>query len=73
MLKKWFLFQNCRGNTQGANCERCVEGYEGNPAAKVPCRTTGCYCDPSGSNSLRCDAGNRCDCKVHINTSNKIL
>lgn len=66
MLRKWFLFQNCRGNTEGDNCERCVEGYEGDPAAGVPCRTTGCYCDPRGSNSPRCDVGNRCDCKVHM-------
>ncbi|XP_054273123.1 basement membrane-specific heparan sulfate proteoglycan core protein-like isoform X4 [Macrosteles quadrilineatus] len=58
---------NCRGNTQGNRCDRCINGYVGNPASGVPCtKEYGCYCDPRGSASLTCEQANQCTCKTNV-------
>nr|QBP17600.1 heparan sulfate proteoglycan [Recilia dorsalis] len=57
---------NCRGNTQGDRCDRCISGYVGNPASGVACKKEyGCQCDPRGSASLTCEQ-NQCTCKTNV-------
>ena len=46
--------QDCREHTEGANCERCHPGYEGDPTRGIVCRPKNgrpepCRCDPAGS------------------------
>ncbi|KAF7241286.1 Laminin subunit gamma-2 [Varanus komodoensis] len=51
---------NCADHTEGANCERCKEGFfRRHPRERcMPCR-----CDPTGSAGVQCDVHGRCRCK----------
>ncbi|KFU87396.1 Laminin subunit gamma-1, partial [Chaetura pelagica] len=54
----------CIHNTAGFYCDRCRDGFFGNPLAPDPadkCRA--CDCDPEGSRSLQCRENGRCVCK----------
>ncbi|KFV96685.1 Laminin subunit gamma-1, partial [Fulmarus glacialis] len=54
----------CIYNTAGFYCDRCKDGFFGNPLAPDPadkCRA--CDCDPEGSRSLQCRENGRCECK----------
>ncbi|KFW86705.1 Laminin subunit gamma-1, partial [Manacus vitellinus] len=54
----------CIHNTAGFYCDRCKDGFFGNPLAPDPadkCRA--CDCDPEGSRSLQCQENGRCECK----------
>ncbi|KFP41541.1 Laminin subunit gamma-1, partial [Chlamydotis macqueenii] len=54
----------CIYNTAGFYCDRCKDGFFGNPLAPDPadkCRA--CDCDPEGSRSLQCQENGRCECK----------
>lgn len=67
-----FFQQNCRDNTEGDHCERCIPGYEGDATTGIPqaCRPISgeeshrCEdCDPSGT--VYC-VGNQCTCKMNV-------
>ncbi|KFR14673.1 Laminin subunit gamma-1, partial [Opisthocomus hoazin] len=54
----------CIYNTAGFYCDRCKDGFFGNPLAPDPaakCRA--CDCDPEGSRSLQCRENGLCECK----------
>ncbi|KAL3861185.1 hypothetical protein ACJMK2_007245 [Sinanodonta woodiana] len=62
---------NCPEGYTGRRCERCIDGYVGNPlilgssCRRVPVEE---YCDPRGSLSTRPDPVTRqCTCKANIN------
>eukprot|EP00094_Tigriopus_californicus_P007839 TCALIF_07549-PA protein Name:"Similar to HSPG2 Basement membrane-specific heparan sulfate proteoglycan core protein (Homo sapiens)" AED:0.37 eAED:0.38 QI:0/0.3/0.22/0.87/0.7/0.67/31/0/1988 len=64
----------CRDGTTGAYCDRCEQGYEGDPTRGVPCTRSSeggltCSCDPRGSLSQECD-NYQCDCKANVEGSN---
>ena len=52
----------CREGSEGRSCERCSDGFDGNPTRGVPCAETAlggggggagdCDCDPDGSLDL---------------------
>ncbi|KFW02341.1 Laminin subunit gamma-1, partial [Eurypyga helias] len=51
-------------NPAGFYCDRCKDGFFGNPLASDPadkCRA--CDCNPEGSHSLQCQENGRCECK----------
>lgn len=66
----------CQDNTEGAQCERCIQGYYGDPVnggSCKPCRCNGhastchretgkCYCSTKGIIGHNC---NRCDDQNH--------
>lgn len=60
------ICNNCRRNTVGPNCERCAQGYFGNPTANVPCRPCSC---PGLKESGNFHAD---DCELNILTGNPI-
>ncbi|NXG78682.1 LAMC2 protein, partial [Baryphthengus martii] len=53
----------CLGNTEGAHCERCKEGFfrQWDEDCCLPCR-----CHPLGSLSPQCDSDGRCSCKPGV-------
>ncbi|XP_075928964.1 basement membrane-specific heparan sulfate proteoglycan core protein isoform X5 [Petromyzon marinus] len=55
----------CPPGHTGRFCDRCAEGYSGNPQAGQPC-TEGCRCDPRGSAGDQCDSHRGCQCKVNV-------
>ncbi|CAM9944593.1 unnamed protein product [Lampetra fluviatilis] len=60
----------CPPGHTGRFCDRCAEGYSGNPQAGQPCTgeicTEGCRCDPRGSAGDQCDSHRGCQCKVNV-------
>ncbi|XP_078721548.1 laminin subunit gamma-1 isoform X1 [Lampetra fluviatilis] len=54
---------NCRDNTDGKNCERCLENFYRRSASEhcLPCN-----CNPVGSYSRQCDQQGRCSCKQGV-------
>ena len=40
---------NCSGNTTGSNCERCIDGFYGDPTRGIPCMPCNC---PLAGNSF---------------------
>ncbi|NXL41604.1 LAMC2 protein, partial [Podilymbus podiceps] len=54
---------SCLGNTEGARCERCKEGFfrQREEDCCLPCR-----CHPRGSLSTQCDSNGRCSCKPGV-------
>lgn len=55
--------RNCADNTDGPNCERCLDNYyrDGNANRCLPCS-----CNPVGSLSTQCDNTGRCSCKPGV-------
>ncbi|KFP62450.1 Laminin subunit gamma-1, partial [Cariama cristata] len=54
----------CIYNTAGFYCDRCKDGFFGNPLAPDPAdKCKACDCDPEGSRSLQCGENGRCECK----------
>ncbi|XP_006891492.1 PREDICTED: laminin subunit alpha-1 [Elephantulus edwardii] len=55
----------CIGNTGGAHCERCADGFYGDAVTAKNCRA--CECHGKGSLSPIChhETG-LCDCKAHV-------
>ncbi|KFQ25454.1 Laminin subunit gamma-2, partial [Mesitornis unicolor] len=53
----------CLGNTEGAHCERCKEGFfrQREEDCCLPCR-----CHPQGALSPQCDSNGRCSCKPGV-------
>ncbi|NWI27035.1 LAMC2 protein, partial [Sula dactylatra] len=54
----------CIYNTAGFHCDRCKEGFFGNPLAPNPadkCRA--CTCDLAGAEPLKCGSDGSCICK----------
>ncbi|XP_063317013.2 laminin subunit gamma-1-like [Pelmatolapia mariae] len=55
--------RNCADNTDGPNCERCLDNYYRDPDAS---RCLPCLCNPVGSVSLQCDDRGVCACKAGV-------
>uniref|UniRef100_A0A8C0WJM2 Laminin subunit alpha-2 n=1 Tax=Castor canadensis TaxID=51338 RepID=A0A8C0WJM2_CASCN len=55
----------CLGNTDGAHCERCADGFYGDAVTAKNCHA--CECHENGSLSYMChlDTG-LCDCKPYV-------
>ncbi|XP_063284360.1 laminin subunit gamma-2 [Pelobates fuscus] len=53
---------NCKGGTDGPNCERCKEGYYPLPGGDC----APCSCDAKGSLSPQCNNFGRCSCKPGV-------
>ncbi|XP_006164208.1 laminin subunit alpha-1 [Tupaia chinensis] len=55
----------CIGNTDGAHCERCADGFYGDAVTAKNCRA--CQCHEQGSLSAVChhETG-LCDCRPHV-------
>ncbi|NWV77937.1 LAMC2 protein, partial [Dasyornis broadbenti] len=53
----------CLGNTEGARCERCKDGFfrRRREQCCLPC-----HCHPWGSLSSQCDSNGRCSCKPGV-------
>uniref|UniRef100_A0A8C4VA39 Laminin EGF-like domain-containing protein n=1 Tax=Falco tinnunculus TaxID=100819 RepID=A0A8C4VA39_FALTI len=53
----------CQGNTEGARCERCKEGFfrQRERGCCLPCR-----CHPQGALSPQCSSDGRCSCKPGV-------
>ncbi|XP_069497508.1 laminin subunit gamma-2 [Ambystoma mexicanum] len=55
----------CLHNTGGFNCERCREGFFGNPMATNPAdKCKACSCHPVGAESKLCQMDGTCRCKA---------
>ncbi|KAF1595985.1 UNVERIFIED_CONTAM: Laminin subunit gamma-2, partial [Eudyptes robustus] len=54
---------DCLGNTEGAHCERCKEGFfrQREEDCCLPC-----HCHPQGAFGLQCDSDGRCSCKPGV-------
>ncbi|NXE93168.1 LAMC2 protein, partial [Menura novaehollandiae] len=53
----------CLGNTEGAHCERCKDGFSRRWGEQC-CQP--CHCHPWGSLSPQCDSSGRCSCKPGV-------
>ncbi|XP_051649729.1 laminin subunit gamma-2 [Manacus candei] len=53
----------CRGNTEGARCERCKEGFFRRQEREC---CLPCHCHPWGSLSPQCDSYGQCSCKPGV-------
>ncbi|KAM6396451.1 laminin subunit gamma-2 isoform 1-T1 [Pluvialis apricaria] len=53
----------CLGNTEGAHCERCKEGFfrQWEEDCCLPC-----HCHPQGALSPQCNSDGRCSCKPGV-------
>ncbi|KGL99607.1 Laminin subunit gamma-2, partial [Charadrius vociferus] len=53
----------CLGNTEGAHCERCKEGFfrQREEDCCLPC-----HCHPQGALSPQCNSDGRCSCKPGV-------
>uniref|UniRef100_A0A8C9NAD6 Laminin subunit gamma 2 n=1 Tax=Serinus canaria TaxID=9135 RepID=A0A8C9NAD6_SERCA len=58
-----FRCLGCQGNTEGARCERCKEGFfrQHGGLCCLPC-----LCHPWGSLGPQCDSEGRCSCKPGV-------
>ncbi|PNJ81312.1 LAMA1 isoform 6 [Pongo abelii] len=55
----------CLGNTDGAHCERCADGFYGDAVTAKNCRA--CECHVKGSHSAVCHPETGlCDCKPNV-------
>ncbi|XP_067309567.1 laminin subunit gamma-1 [Pseudorasbora parva] len=54
---------NCADNTDGPNCERCLDNHYRDPSGR---RCLPCGCSPVGSLSPQCDDSGRCSCKPGV-------
>ncbi|XP_039701762.1 laminin subunit alpha-1 isoform X1 [Pteropus medius] len=55
----------CIGNTDGAHCERCADGFYGDAVAAKNCRACECHGKGSLSGVCHLETG-LCDCKPHV-------
>ncbi|XP_024124421.1 laminin subunit gamma-1 [Oryzias melastigma] len=55
--------RNCADNTDGPNCERCLDNYYRDQSGN---RCQPCSCSPIGSLSPQCDRGGVCACKPGV-------
>ncbi|XP_077756139.1 laminin subunit alpha-1 [Canis aureus] len=55
----------CIGNTDGAHCERCADGFYGDAVTAKNCRACECHGKGSISDVCHLDTG-LCDCKPHV-------
>ncbi|XP_022533612.2 laminin subunit gamma-1 [Astyanax mexicanus] len=55
--------RNCADNTDGPNCERCLDNYYRDGSGQ---RCLPCSCNPVGSLSTQCDITGRCSCKPGV-------
>ncbi|XP_017326850.1 laminin subunit gamma-1 [Ictalurus punctatus] len=55
--------RNCADNTDGPNCERCLDNYYRVGPGQ---RCLPCSCNPVGSQSTQCDNTGRCSCKPGV-------
>uniref|UniRef100_A0A8C2A6V2 Laminin, gamma 1 n=1 Tax=Cyprinus carpio TaxID=7962 RepID=A0A8C2A6V2_CYPCA len=55
--------RNCADNTDGPNCERCLDNYYRGSSGQ---RCLSCSCNPVGSLSTQCDNTGRCSCKPGV-------
>uniref|UniRef100_A0A8C3XY86 Laminin subunit gamma 2 n=1 Tax=Catharus ustulatus TaxID=91951 RepID=A0A8C3XY86_CATUS len=53
----------CQGNTEGARCERCKDGFFRRQGERC---CLPCLCHPWGSLSPQCDSDGRCSCKPGV-------
>uniref|UniRef100_A0A8C9VN56 Laminin, gamma 1 n=1 Tax=Scleropages formosus TaxID=113540 RepID=A0A8C9VN56_SCLFO len=55
--------RNCADNTDGPNCERCLDNYYRDGLSSY---CSPCSCNPVGSLSTQCDNNGRCSCKPGV-------
>ncbi|XP_032166436.1 laminin subunit alpha-1 [Mustela erminea] len=55
----------CIGNTDGAHCERCADGFYGDAVTAKNCRACECHRKGSLSDVCHLETG-LCDCKPHV-------
>nr|XP_035961897.1 laminin subunit alpha-1 isoform X1 [Halichoerus grypus] len=55
----------CTGNTDGAHCERCADGFYGDAVTAKNCRACECHGKGSLSDVCHLETG-LCDCKPHV-------
>ncbi|MEE6495880.1 hypothetical protein FKM82_002175 [Ascaphus truei] len=54
----------CINNTAGFNCDRCKDGFYGNPLGPNPdLKCKACYCHPMGAEHTGCQKDGSCLCK----------
>ncbi|OCT85097.1 laminin subunit gamma-2 [Xenopus laevis] len=55
----------CIHNTAGYYCDRCMDGFYGNPLATAPeLKCKACYCHPVGTAHQGCQKDGSCQCKA---------